>query len=121
MVAMETGEAVTYALNNLQDRGGFFVEAGTRVYEGMIVGEFNKEGDIVVNVCKGRKLTNMRSAGADKAIKLPPAHLFTVEEALEYIEDDERVEFTPKSIRLRKTFLKEKDRRRESRAAAAEA
>jgi GTP-binding protein len=119
MVAMEMGDAVTYSLNNLQDRGQFFVGPGMKVYEGMIVGEYNKEGDIAVNVCKGRKLTNMRSAGADKAIKLPPAHLFSVEEALEYIEDDELVEFTPKSIRLRKINLKEKDRRREQRAAAA--
>ncbi len=119
MVSMETGEAVTYALHNLRDRGQMFVEPGTRVYEGMIVGEFNKEGDIVVNVCKGRKLTNIRSAGADKALKLPSAHLFSVEEALEYIEEDELVEFTPKSIRLRKVYLKEKDRRREARAAAA--
>lgn len=106
------GEAVNYAMGNLLDRGVFFVEPGEAVYEGMIVGENCKENDLIVNVCKKKQLTNFRNTGSDKAVKLPPKTLLMLEEALEYINDDELVEITPKTFRMRKQFLKEKDRKR---------
>jgi GTP-binding protein len=112
MVAMEGGDAVAYSLDALADRGDFFVKPGDAVYEGLVVGEHCKPNDIVVNVCKTKKLTNMRAAGADRKIILAPPRLFSLEDALEYIEDDELVEVTPKVIRLRKRFLSEKDRKR---------
>jgi GTP-binding protein len=118
MVSHETGTAVAYSLFNLKDRGPMFVEPGTAVYEGMIVGEHCKDNDIVVNVCKEKKLTNIRAAGSDKNIILSPPRRMSIEEALEYIDDDELVEITPKTFRLRKRLLSEKDRRKASRAEA---
>ena len=109
---MESGTSLGYALNNLQPRGILFVEPGDEVYEGMIVGEHTKENDLVVNTCKGKKLTNMRAAGSDDNIKLSPAKKFTLELALEYISDDELVEITPNHLRLRKKYLSELDRRK---------
>lgn len=109
---MESGTSLGYALNNLQPRGILFVEPGDEVYEGMIVGEHTKENDLVVNTCKGKKLTNMRAAGSDDNIKLAPAKKFTLELALEYISDDELVEITPNHLRLRKKYLSELDRRK---------
>lgn len=111
-IASDDGEGVAYALFNLKDRGTFFIGPGTPVYVGMIVGEHCKENDIVVNVCKEKKLTNMRASGSDKKLLLSPPTTFTLEEALEYIEDDELVEVTPKSIRLRKAALDPKQRKR---------
>ena len=105
MIAMSTGKAVAYALDTLQERGRLFVGPGDECYEGMIVGESAKEGDMVVNVEKTKSLGNQRSSSADKAIQLTPPITFTLEEALEYIEDDELVEVTPQSIRLRKRLL----------------
>lgn len=116
MISSEPGEAVHYAMANLKDRGTFFVPVGMTVFEGMVVGEHAKENDIAVNVCKGKKLTNIRTTSADKKLFLPPPRELTVEDALEFIEEDELVEITPKNIRLRKILLKEADRRRESRA-----
>ncbi len=112
MIAMSTGKAVAYALDTLQERGRLFVEPGDECYEGMIVGESAKEGDMVVNVEKTKNLGNQRSSSADKAIQLTPPMTFTLEEALEYIEDDELVEVTPQSIRLRKRLLSATDRKK---------
>jgi GTP-binding protein len=117
MVSVETGRATPYALDNLQDRGTLFVGGGEQVYEGQITGEHCRDNDLPVNVCREKKLTNVRAAGADKAIILKPPRQLTLELALEYIEDDELVEVTPKAIRLRKLFLKENDRKRYARQA----
>jgi GTP-binding protein len=105
LVAMETGEAVAYGMWKLQERSSFFIEPGARVYVGMIVGENSREQDMTVNVCKTKHLTNMRASGADEAIRLEPPRLLTLEQAIEWIGDDEYVEVTPKSIRLRKKYL----------------
>ncbi len=115
LVAMATEKSVAYALDTLQTRGKLFVGPGVMCYEGMIVGEAAKEGDLVVNVAKAKQLTNIRAAASDKSIILAPPITFTLEEALEYIEDDELVEVTPKSIRLRKRLLNAKDRKKEGR------
>lgn len=112
MIAMSTGKAVAYALDTLQERGRLFVAPGDDCYEGMIVGESAKEGDMVVNVEKTKNLGNQRSSSADKAIQLTTPITFTLEEALEYIEDDELVEVTPQSVRLRKRLLSATDRKK---------
>jgi GTP-binding protein len=119
LIVMETGTAIPYSLNNLQDRGVFFVAPGEDVYEGQVIGENSRQGDLVVNVTKTKKLTNMRSSGADDKVKLAPPLKHSLEEALEYIQADEYVETTPKSIRIRKMFLKEHDRKRAKNAALA--
>ena len=115
LIAMSTDKAAAYALDALQQRGTMFVAPGDICYEGMIVGENAKAGDLVVNVAKAKQLTNMRASSADKGIILAPPVTFTLEEALEYIEDDELVEVTPKSVRLRKRMLSENDRKKASR------
>lgn len=112
MIAMATEKSVAYALDTLQQRGRLFVGPGEDCYEGMIVGESAKDSDMVVNVAKAKQLGNQRSSGADKAIQLTPPVTFTLEEALEYIDDDELVEITPKSIRLRKRLLSATDRKK---------
>ncbi|RXZ69342.1 translational GTPase TypA [Fusobacterium necrophorum] len=112
LIATEAGVTVPYALNNLQDRGTLFLDPGVPVYEGMIVGEHNRENDLVVNVCKTKKLTNMRAAGSDDAVQLATPRRFSLEQALDYIAEDELVEVTPLNIRLRKKILKEGERRR---------
>ena len=112
IIAGESGNAYAYALDKLQDRGRFFIEPQTEVYAGQVVGEHNKEGDLVVNVTKSKKLTNMRAAGSDDKIQLAPPVVFTLEEALEYIKEDEYVEVTPKAIRIRKIVLDETERKR---------
>ena len=112
LIATETGVSVAYALNALQDRGEMFIDPGINVYEGMVVGEHSKENDLVVNVCKTKKLTNMRAAGSDDAVKLAPPRKLTLEQALDYISDDEYVEVTPNFIRLRKKYLTDNERRR---------
>ena len=117
LVSDRSGEVVPYALDGLSDRGAFFVWPGAPVYEGMIVGENNKEGDLPVNVCRTKKLTNMRAAGRDDNVKLSPPREMSLEEALEYVEDDELIEVTPRSIRLRKRALSETERKREKRRA----
>ena len=105
LVAWEDGEAVTYGLYNAQERGTLFITPGTMVYEGMIVGENSRNEDIVVNVCKKKHVTNMRAAGSDEALRLTPPRILSLEQALEFISDDELVEVTPKNIRLRKRIL----------------
>ncbi len=115
MISMENGEANSYGLFNLQDRGSMFAAPQDEVYEGMVIGIHSKPGDIAVNPCKKKQLTNMRSKASDEMITLTPPIKLTIEYALEFIEDDELVEFTPKSIRLRKKLLSENDRKKESR------
>jgi GTP-binding protein len=117
MISTETGRSTAYSLDNLQERGALFVGPGEQVYEGQIVGEHCRDNDLPVNVCREKKLTNIRAAGADKSIILKPPRQMTLELALEYIEEDELVEVTPKAIRMRKGFLKEADRRRYARHA----
>lgn len=115
VIAQEEGVATPYALFNISERATLFIESGTKVYEGMIVGMNSRNEDMVVNACKAKKTTNMRAAGSDEAIKLSPARIFTLEEALEFINDDELVEIVPNDIRLRKKYLKELERRRNGR------
>ncbi|MGE3174833.1 MAG: translational GTPase TypA [Planctomycetota bacterium] len=115
LISMAPGSATFYALDNLRDRGQFFVPEGTQVYEGMVVGEHCKDNDLVVNLSREKKTTNMRSSNKEAFVKLPPPRVFGVEDALEYVAEDEYVEITPKSVRMRKTFLKENDRKRNER------
>jgi GTP-binding protein len=119
LISQNDGEAVAYALWNLQDRGRMFVNPGDVLYEGMIIGIHSRDNDLVVNPIKGKQLTNVRASGKDEAINLTPPIQLTLESAIEFIADDELVEITPKSIRLRKRFLKEHERKREAREAAA--
>jgi GTP-binding protein len=105
LIAFETGESITYGLFNAQERGSLFIGAGTPVYEGMIVGESPKAEDLVVNVCKKKHLTNTRASGSDDALRLVPPRRLSLEDSLEFISDDELMEVTPKSIRLRKRIL----------------
>jgi GTP-binding protein len=112
LIAMETAETVAYSLFNLQDRGTLFVQPGVRVYEGMILGQHAKENDLVVNACRGKKLTNVRASGTDESIRIIPPRDLTLEQALEFIDNDELVEVTPQSIRLRKRLLDENDRKK---------
>jgi GTP-binding protein len=115
LIVMEQGEAIAYSLHNLQDRGKFFINPGEAVYEGQVIGEHSRSGDLVINVTKTKKLTNMRASGTDEKMKIAPPLKHTLEEALEYIQSDEYVEVTPKSIRLRKIYLNENERKRFSR------
>lgn len=115
LIVMEQGEAIAYSLHNLQDRGKFFIDSGDPVYEGQVIGEHSRGGDLVVNITKTKKLTNMRATGADEKMRIAPPVRFSLEEALEYIQADEYVEVTPKSIRLRKIYLNESERKRFSK------
>ncbi len=114
LVSLETGEAIAYSMNKLLDRGKFFVEPGEEIYGGQVVGEHTRERDLNVNICKTKKLTNVRAAGSDEKIVLPPAIKFSLEEALEYIQEDEYVEVTPHHMRIRKILLDPLDRKRKS-------
>jgi GTP-binding protein len=120
LISNEKGEAVAYALWNLEDRGPMMIEPGWKVYNGMIVGEHTRENDLVINVLKGKQLTNIRTTSKDEAVRLTPPIRMTLEKALAYIQDDELVEVTPASIRLRKRLLDETDRKRGDRAKAAQ-
>ena len=121
MIAIETGTAVAYGMDKLQDRGRFFISPGEEVYAGQVVGEHAKEGDLVINVNKSKKLTNVRASGTDEKVTLPPPIIFSLEEALEYIKEDEYVEITPKHMRMRKIILDEIERKRLANRAAAAA
>ena len=112
LISNDAGEAVAYALWNLEDRGPMMIEPGWKVYRGMIVGEHTRDNDLEVNVLKGKKLTNIRTTSKDEAVRLTPPIRMTLEKALAYIEDDELVEVTPKSIRLRKKLLDPNERKR---------
>ena len=114
LIAHEKGTAISYAMDKLQDRGKFFIAPQEEVYEGMVIGENNRQDDLVVNVIKTKKLTNMRAAGSDDKSKLAPPIRFSLEEALEYIKEDEYLEVTPKSLRIRKIHLKEHERKRKN-------
>ena len=114
LVSLETGLSVAYSMDKLQDRGRFFIEPGVDIYEGQVVGEHTRERDLNINICKTKKLTNMRASGSDDKVMLPPPIVFSLEEALEYIQEDELVEVTPKSMRLRKIILNELERKRKS-------
>lgn len=118
IIAMETGTTFAYALNNLQSRGRFFVAPQEEVYAGQVVGEHTKEGDLVVNVTKSKKLTNMRASGSDDKVSLAPPVVFSLEDALEYIKADEYVEVTPNHTRMRKIHLDENERKRQSKSMA---
>jgi len=121
LISNDQGEAVAYALWNLEDRGPMMIEPGWKVYKGMIVGEHTRGNDLVINVLKGKKLTNIRTTSKDEAVRLTPPIRMTLEKALAYIEDDELVEVTPKSIRLRKKLLDENERKKAERQKEAEA
>lgn len=112
LISNGQGDAVAYALWNLEDRGIMFIDPGTPVYQGMIIGENNRPNDLEVNPLKAKQLSNVRASGKDEAIRLTPAKKFTLESAITYIQDDERVEVTPKSIRLRKSILDPNERKR---------
>jgi GTP-binding protein len=116
LIAMETGNAYAYSINKLQDRGKFFIAPGEDVYAGQVIGEHTRAGDLVINVTKSKKLTNMRASGSDEKTAIAPPIVFSLEEALEYIQEDEYVEITPNSMRLRKIFLDENQRKRNSRS-----
>ncbi len=116
LIAMETGQAYAYAINKLQDRGRFFVEPGDEIYCGQVVGESTRSDDMTLNLTKSKKLTNMRASGSDEKTSIAPAVLFSLEEALEYIKEDEYVEVTPKTMRLRKILLDENDRKRQNKS-----
>ena len=112
LISQEQGEAVAYALWNLEDRGRMFISPGDKIYEGMIIGIHSRDNDLVVNPLKGKKLTNIRAAGSDEAVRLTTPISLTLERAVEFIENDELVEVTPQNIRLRKRHLTELERRR---------
>src|SRR6186713_1485378 len=116
LIAKEAGSTTGYSLDKLQDRGSFFVDPGEEVYKGMIIGENNKPGDLVVNPNEGKKLTNMRASGSDAATSIAPKHLMTLEECMEYIQQDECIEVTPNNIRMRKSILDEDTRKKNQRA-----
>lgn len=118
LISMEDGEAVAYTLDNIQQRGILFVDPGTPIYQGMIVGEHSRANDLVVNPCKKKHLTNMRSSNAEEAIVLTPPRRLSLEQAIEFISDDELVEVTPKAIRLRKRYLTDQERRRLAKRTA---
>ena len=113
LVSMENGTAIPYSIDKLQDRGKFFVEPGENIYEGQVIGENSRQDDMAINITKAKKQSNVRSSGADDKAKIVPAIKFSLEEALEYIQKDEYVEVTPKSLRLRKIYLNETDRKRQ--------
>jgi GTP-binding protein len=119
LISMDNGTSIAYAIDKLQDRGKFFVEPGEEVYEGQIVGEHTRDNDLVVNITKTKKLTNMRASGSDDKVRIAPAIKFSLEECMEYIQGDEYVEITPKSLRLRKILLTENERKRAENKALA--
>jgi len=116
LISMETGPATAYSLDKLQDRGTFFVEAGQELYMGQVIGEHTRGNDLVLNVQKGKKLTNMRASGSDDNAKIAPKKVFSLEESLEYIQKDEYLEVTPQSLRMRKIFLQEHERKKAAKA-----
>ena len=119
LVSLETGTAVAYAMDKLQDRGRFFISPGAEIYAGQVVGEHTRDNDLNVNVCKTKKLTNMRASGSDDKVMLPPPIVFSLEECLEYIQADELVEVTPHSMRIRKIILSETERKRKANAGGS--
>ena len=121
LIAKEAGTTTAYSIDKLQDRGFFFVDPGEEVYKGMIIGENNKPGDLVVQANEGKKLTNMRASGSDAAVNIAPKHLMTLEECMEYIQQDECIEVTPNFIRMRKVILDEDERKKQAKKLSSEA
>ena len=119
MISTDKGEAVAYAIFNLQDRGAMFINPQASVYQGMIVGEHSKDNDLEINVLKGKKLTNVRASGSDEAVTLTPPRRMSLEDMMSWIDEDELVEVTPKSLRLRKVHLDPNERKKHARANAA--
>jgi len=117
LISIGNGEAVAYAIFNLQDRGIMFIKPGEKVYDGMVIGQNTKIGDLEINILKGKQLTNVRASGTDEAIRLTPPKELTLEEMITYVNDDELVEVTPKSLRLRKRYLDSNERKRMNRSA----
>lgn len=120
LISMETGSGTAYSIDKMQDRGVFFIEPGEEMYAGQVIGEHNRQNDLVINVLKGKQLTNMRASGTDGNVKIVPKKTFSLEEAMEYIQKDEYVEVTPKSIRMRKIYLDENERKRMEKKEMAE-
>ena len=118
LISMENGSSVAYAIFNLEDRGKFFIGSGEDVYEGMIIGEHNRDNDLEVNPLKGKKLTNVRASGTDEAVRLTTPTILSLEQSIAYIDDDELVEVTPSKIRLRKRILGSVDRKRSQKIAS---
>ena len=114
---MENGDAVAYALWNLEERGRMFINPQDKVYTGMIIGEHSRENDLEVNPLKGKKLTNVRASGSDEAVRLTPPVIMSLEQAIAYVDDDELVEVTPNAIRLRKRYLDPHERKRMAKSA----
>src|SRR6185312_12595121 len=119
LLSNASGEAVAYAMFNLEDRGPMIIDPGEKVYQGMIIGIHSRDNDLEVNVLKGKQLTNIRAAGKDEAVKLTPPIRMTLDRALSWIQDDELMEVTPKTIRLRKLYLDPNDRKRQEKAKTA--
>lgn len=119
LIAMETGQCYAYAIDKLQDRGTFFIEPGDNVYAGQVIGEHIRQDDLVINVCKSKKLSNMRAAGSDEKLRIAPAIKFSLEENMEFIANDEYLEVTPKSLRIRKIILDELERKRAKQSMSA--
>jgi GTP-binding protein len=120
LISMETGSGTAYSIDKMQDRGSFFIEPGEEMYGGQVIGEHNRQNDLVINVLKGKQLTNMRASGTDGNVKIVPKKVFSLEEAMEYIQKDEYVEVTPKSIRMRKIYLDENERKRMEKKEVAD-
>jgi GTP-binding protein len=121
LISGEMGQAIAYSLDKLQDRGSFFVDPGDEIYGGQVIGENNRMDDLVINITKTKKLTNMRASGSDEKMRIAPAVKFSLEEAMEYIQADEYVEITPTKIRMRKIYLDENDRKRYAQKMASQA
>jgi GTP-binding protein len=117
LISLETGPGTAYTIDKLQDRGSFFVDPGEEVYGGQVIGEHTRPNDLTVNIQKGKKLTNMRASGTDDNVKIVPKRQFSLEEAMEYIQKDEYLEVTPKSVRMRKILLDENERLRYAKSA----
>ena len=119
LISMETGQSFPYAINKLQDRGSFFIEPNDMVYEGQVIGEHIRQDDLVINVCKSKQLSNMRAAGSDEKMRIAPAVKLSLEEYMEFIANDEYLEVTPKSLRVRKIILNDIERKRARQRAEA--
>ena len=115
LLAKETGISTPYSIDRMQDRGFFFIDAGEQIYGGQIIGQHIRPDDLVINLCEAKKLTNMRASGSDDNVRIAPKTNFSLEEAMEYIEKDEYLEITPKSLRMRKIYLDDNERKRNAK------
>ena len=115
LLSKETGTSTPYSIDRMQDRGFFFIDAGEQIYGGQIIGQHIRPDDLVINLCEAKKLTNMRASGSDDNVRIAPKTNFSLEEAMEYIEKDEYLEITPKSLRMRKIYLDDNERKRNAK------